>query len=130
MFNRCYELKEIKGIDNFNTSQVVNMSSMFECCYKLEYLDLNFNTSNVTDMQFMFSKCFELKEIKGINKFNTCQVIDMTRMFQCCYKLQYLELNFEINDNCVTDCLFYLFNSNCKIISHNNHILSLFNQNN
>ena len=55
MFNGCDNLKEIKGINKFNTSNVENMNSMFNQCYKLEYLDLsNFNTSNVFDMENMF----------------------------------------------------------------------------
>ena len=40
MFNECHKLKEIKGIDNFNTSNVIDMKLMFHGCYELEYLDL------------------------------------------------------------------------------------------
>ena len=34
-------LKEIKGINNFNTINVNNMSVMFHNCPELEYLDLS-----------------------------------------------------------------------------------------
>ena len=72
MFNECHKLKEIKGINKFNTNKVTAMQVMFGECYELEYLDLsNFDTSNVTNMSFMFTKCHKLKEIKGINKFKT-----------------------------------------------------------
>ena len=48
MFGHCLKLKEIKGINNFNTSKVKNMKYMFSECKELEYIDLsNFNTSNV-----------------------------------------------------------------------------------
>ena len=48
MFNECHKLKQIKGINKFNTNIVTNMRVMFQECYELEYLDLsNFNTSNV-----------------------------------------------------------------------------------
>ena len=58
MFNLCHKLKEIKGINNFNTTKVTNMRTMFQKCNVLEYLDLsNFNTINVTDMGWMFSEC-------------------------------------------------------------------------
>ena len=68
MFNKCHKLKEIKGINQFITNNVTNMTTMFQGCNEIEYLDLsNFNTSNVTDMECMFNKCHKLKEIKGIN---------------------------------------------------------------
>ena len=65
MFNKCYQLKEIKGINKFNTINVNNMKDIFVECKEIEYLDLsNFNTSNVTNMNCMFNKCYKLKEIK------------------------------------------------------------------
>ena len=36
MFAKCYNLREIKGINNLNTISVTNMSSMFQECKKLE----------------------------------------------------------------------------------------------
>ena len=67
MFNNCHKLKEIKGINKFNTNNVTNMKAMFQECNELISLDLsNFNTSKVTDMGWMFNKCHKLKEIKGI----------------------------------------------------------------
>ena len=41
MFNGCSNLKEIKGLKNFNTGEVTNMSHMFEKCYNLLNLDLS-----------------------------------------------------------------------------------------
>ena len=64
-----FSLKEIKGIDKFNTSKA-NMNSLFSNCYELEYLNLsNFDISNVNTMENMFNHCHKLKEIKGINKY-------------------------------------------------------------
>ena len=55
MFNECHKLKEIKGINKFNTNKVTDMNTMFQLCKELEYLDLsNFDTSKVTDMSWMF----------------------------------------------------------------------------
>ena len=65
MFNECYNLKEIKGINKLVTNKVNNINSMFQCCYELKYLDLsNWNTSNVLYMSFMFKECYILREIK------------------------------------------------------------------
>ena len=100
MFNKCHKLKEIKGINKFNTNKVTDMSGMFQLCKELEYLDLtNFETSNATNMSFMFNQCHKLKEIKGINKFNTNKVTDMKVMFQECNELEYLDLsNFDTSN--------------------------------
>ena len=94
MFDGCNKLKEIKGINNFNTIKVNNMYCMFSACKELKSLDLsNFNTSNVTNMEYMFDECIKLKEIKGINKLNTINVISMNSMFQNCKELEYLDLS-------------------------------------
>ena len=51
MFNKCYKLKEIKGLNKFITNNETDIKAMFQCCYELEYLDLsNFDTLNVNDM--------------------------------------------------------------------------------
>ena len=36
MFNKCYKLKEIKGIKNFNVNKVINMDEMFSDCFELK----------------------------------------------------------------------------------------------
>ena len=52
MFNKCNKLKEIKGINKFNTINVITMRGMFQECNELEYLilskfnPLNDNTNN------------------------------------------------------------------------------------
>ena len=94
MFSSCYKLKEINGINNFNTIKVNDMYSMFTCCNELKNIDLsNFNTSNVTDMSYMFSSCKKLKEIKGINNFNTINVTNMSSMFEECEEMECLDLS-------------------------------------
>ena len=51
MFNECNKLKEIKGLNKFNTSKVTSMSGMFQECNELENIDLtNFDADNVTNM--------------------------------------------------------------------------------
>ena len=118
MFSKCYNLEDINGIDKFITNKVGNMKSMFQACFKLEYLDLsNFNTSNVIDMSYMFNKCNKLKEIKGINKFITDKVINMYAMFQECFELEYLDLsNFNTSN---VNSMSYMFN-NCKKLKYLN----------
>ena len=106
MFQGCKKLKEIKGINKFNSSKAINMCVMFQECHELECLDLsNFDISNVIVMSAMFNKCQKLKEIKGINKFITNKVTNMKGIFQECHEIEYIDLpNFDtsnITDNSV-----------------------------
>ena len=105
MFDGCHILKEIKGINQFNTDKVTNMSAMFQGCKELENLELNFNTSNVTDMEYMFFGCNKLKylNIKSFKLKNGCKVENMFYFpknkckFICNDKL----LNDLYNDKCI-----------------------------
>jgi len=70
------------------------MSGMFQECHEIEYIDLSsFDTSNVNDMSFMFNGCYKLKEIKGIEKFNTSYTNVMKGMFQECHEIEYIDLS-------------------------------------
>lgn len=78
MFNN---LTTITGINNFNTTNVIDMSYMFDGCSRLSSLDLsNFVTDNVTDMRAMFSECTSLENL-FISNFNTARVTNMNWMF-------------------------------------------------
>ena len=49
-------------VSNFETSQVTDMSSMFDACSGLQTLDVsNFDTSQVTNMRGMFFLCTDYK---------------------------------------------------------------------
>ena len=86
-FDGCQKLTEIKGIENLNTQNVTDMSSMFSDCQKLTSLDLsNFNTSNVKYMRSMFGFCQELTSL-NVTNFNTANVEDMRSMFKNCSAL-------------------------------------------
>ena len=100
MFNDCIKLKEIKGLNKFNTCKVEVMTGMFQFCYCLTNLDLsNFNTSNTIKTDYMFNRCNRLTEIKGIEKFITNKVITMISMFQDCHELNYLNIsNFDTSN--------------------------------
>lgn len=75
-------LKEIKGLENFDTSNVISMSRMFLFCTDLTSLNVSsFNTSNVTDMSLMFNQLKSLKSI-DLSNFDTSNVTNMARMFR------------------------------------------------
>ena len=87
MFNGCESLKSL-NLSSFNTVNVTNMYRMFNYCKSLEDLDVsNFNTANVTDMDYMFQGCKSLEEL-NISSFQTHQVFDMYSMFRDCTNLK------------------------------------------
>ena len=78
--------------ENFVTSSVTNMRSMFAGLTELQTLDVsNFDTSNVTTMFHMFMHCYSIKEL-DVSNFNTSKVTDMEFMFGLCRNLTNLDL--------------------------------------
>lgn len=82
MFGSCPRLKEIKGLNTLNFSNVRNMSGMFAACYELQELDVTgWNTSKVRTMSYMFYCCKQLETIRGLETWNTGNVWNMSCMF-------------------------------------------------
>ena len=87
LFYALVNLKEIKNMENLDTSYVTDMKNMFNNCQSLESIDLsNFNTSNVTDMSFMFALC-GVKSL-DVSSFDTENVTNMRQMFHTCLNLE------------------------------------------
>ena len=85
MSNSTIEDMDLSALD---TSQVTDMSYMFQFSQKLASLNLtSFNTENVTNMKAMFQGCYELTELSIGEGFDTSKVTDMTVMFSLCGKL-------------------------------------------
>ena len=96
------EVENISGLNYLNTSQVTNMSQMFDRCSSLTSLDLSgFNTANVTNMSWMFYDCKALTSL-NVSSFNTAKVTDMRDMFGNCNSLRSLDLS-NFNTANVTD---------------------------
>lgn len=85
-------LTEIRHLDYLNTSEVTDMSSMFERCESLTSLNLSlFNTQKVENMGSMFSECKALTSL-DVSHFNTANVTNMPLMFAECEALTSLDL--------------------------------------
>ena len=108
MFNSCYRLTSL-DLSGFNTSNVQNMSYMFYGCYGLTSLDLSsFDTSSVTTMASMFYNCYGLT---GLNVSSWCveNVVNMNSMFYKCSGLLSLDLA-SWNTSSVTNMSFMFYN--------------------
>ena len=80
-----------------NTTEVTDMSGMFNECRKLTEIKglENWETKNVTDMSAMFYGCYNLKSLSGISKWNTGKVTNMSGMFFGCSSLKELPDKFK-----------------------------------
>ena len=110
MFQYCTNLTSL-DVSSFNTSNATNMYGMFEECTNLTVLDLSsFDTSNVINMGYMFKGCTNLTTI-DLSSFNTSNVITMYSMFRNCNKLTTLDLSSFITSS-VTDMSSMFYNCN------------------
>ena len=114
-FYEMEDLTRIVGMENLNTKDVTDMSSMFFDCMSLTSLDLShFDTGKVTNMAGMFKACGQLKSL-DLSSFATRQVTGMSSMFFNCYSLKtvyvkedyyYWETsNVKISENMFDGCI-------------------------
>ena len=113
LFRNFGELESIEGLANLDTSNVIDMSYMFnmnitgknsdpEENYKLKMLDLSgLDTSNVTNMSYMFSNFQKLESI-DLSSLDTSKVTNMSGMFSDCHALSNLDMSM-FNTSKVTD---------------------------
>ena len=93
LFSNLSQLSSIENITNFDTSQVTEMSYMFENCSSLIDLDVtHFDTSKVTDMHAMFDGCKSLTNL-DLSKFDTSNLRSTLWMFASCTNLSSLDLS-------------------------------------
>ena len=88
-FNDMPKLTTINGMKYLNTTETVNMNSMFEGCKSLTSVDLtHLDTKKVTNMGWMFSGCTALKTIYVGDGWNTDNVTESSyQMFYNCTSL-------------------------------------------
>lgn len=114
MFQSMIYLEEIR-FDNFDTSTVTTMKSMFSECAKISSLDLShFNTENVEAMSAMFDGCTSLSSI-NLSSFNTAKVDRMRMMFRNCSSMTSLDLS-SFNTGNVTD-MDEMFSGDSKLVT-------------
>ena len=106
-FLGCTKLREIENIELLDTSNVINMESMFDRCEILEYVDVShFNTHKVTDMRRMFAICSKLNNI-DVSNFDTSNVTNLGLMFHSCANLESIDVsNFDTSKATKMDSMF------------------------
>lgn len=117
MFEKCWRLTNIQGIEHLNMRHVVDTTEMFKECWEIKSLQLTWQTDSFHKIGHMFWQCFELSRIDGINQWNVENVEFMNDMFYECESLVYLNLdNWNVSNVKITTRMF----SGClKLISLN-----------
>lgn len=106
LFSNSYNISAI-DLKDYDTSNIINMSSMFDCCLVNNLNLSNFYSYNVTDMSCMFRGCRNLVEL-DLSSFDTSKVVNMSEMFGYCISLTRLDLsNFVINNTRLFYDMFY-----------------------
>ena len=121
LFNGCGGLQYVPPLTI--TNKCTNMNSSFEKCGALDFLDVsNFNTSNVTNMSSLFNGCKLLTKIIGIENWDTSNVNNISYMFNECKTLEILNLsNWNISSKVTSiNTTFQLCEALTKIIGIEN----------
>ena len=114
-FYSMQHLQSITGMIYLNTSEVTDMSHMFNGCSSLPSIDLSsLNTSKVTNMYGMFIGCSSLTSL-DLSNFNTSSVTDMTRMFLGCSNLTTIYAGDGWSTEAVTSSE-YMFQNNNNLV--------------
>lgn len=118
-FGGCNKLTSVVGIENINTSEVMNTVAMFAGCTSLKSVDLsNFHISRATNMADMFYSCSALTSL-DLSGFNTKNVKYMWAMFEGCQNLQTIYVSEKWNVDNVEDNGANMF-FNCYMLTGEN----------
>lgn len=114
-FDGLNYLTEIKGINDWDTTNVKNLNYMFYDNHALESVDVSsWNTENVTNMSSAFYNCMSLTEI-NLSNWKTNSVTSVSKLFDGCDKLERIYLdNFVPTDKLLTSSR--MFPTNLKYI--------------
>lgn len=95
----CYELfanyTNVTTIvfNNFDTSKMQSMGSMFLSCESLVSLDLSmFDVSNIDSLDMVFSDCYSLQSV-DLSNWDTSNIYEMYCTFYNCISLKSLDLS-------------------------------------
>jgi len=83
LFLHCENLTTISGIENWDTSSVINMWYVFDGCKELTTLNIsNWDVGNVKDFSRMFGRCTKLSNL-NLSNWSTAPDEIFGMFFQC-----------------------------------------------
>ena len=112
--NNLQYLYSYNSIDNpdlswIDMNSIINLGHMFHNYQGSSLIFNNFDTSNVTSIYSMFEDCFSLQTI-DLSNFNTSAVTSFSRVFKHCDNLTSLDLsNFIFNTHLGSEMFAYCY---------------------
>ncbi|MDR2977690.1 MAG: DUF285 domain-containing protein, partial [Streptococcaceae bacterium] len=89
MFRDCQKLENLNDLSTWDTSNIENMSEMFQHSNIINVDALaNWDVSRVDDFSEMFSSCESLKDVKGLARWNMNIARSTIAMFDNCEQLE------------------------------------------
>ena len=99
MFCWCENLEDLRGYENFDTSNVTEMAAFFADCPKLTHIDVSkWDTGNVTDFEEMFVDCTGITEL-DVSHFNVYSGQYFDSMFDNCPNLKKIDTSHWVAPN-------------------------------
>ena len=146
LFSGFSSLKEIIGLENWDTSNVTDMQDTFNGCSSLRTIDVsswdtskvtnmlrtfgdnnleniiginNWDTSSLTSLYNTFGNCINLVNL-DLTNWNTSKVGTMYGLFQTCLKLKILDISgWDVSSCTNMDSIFNNCNALLSIIGNN-----------
>ena len=88
--------KDFSGIENWDTSNVKNMSDMFYDCSNFNQNISNWNVSKVRNMAFMFCGCYNFNQ--PLDAWDVSNVCNISNMFYCCMNFNQNISNWNVSN--------------------------------
>ena len=97
--NACKNLTSINGISDWNTSNITQMSGLFNGCASLQSLDLStWDVSKVTSFERVFSNCISLSNLT-INTWDVSNATTLAYLFSATQSLTSLDIaNWDVSN--------------------------------
>ncbi len=93
LFNGFTKVIQIEGLENIDTSNVINMEAMFSTMSNIQDLDLSsFSTSNVKNMNYMFQGSNKLKTL-DLSMWDTSSVTEVGGIFRAMSEIQKINIS-------------------------------------
>ena len=91
VFYKYFNITDIIGLENWDTSNVIDMNCAFNRCWSIRHIDVrNWDVSKVKDMSIMFYECRSMQYI-DVSNWDVSSVDNMVVMFGLCGNLKSID---------------------------------------